>query len=409
MKAFVVVYSSRKVGFMTIQELQQSIQKTEADAYILVDYENKNKVLVGFLGEKMLTRKIIMVIPREGKPFLITHVIDTVYLQDETTLRNFDLKPYKTWQQMLALEKDAFSGYKSVLMDMSESGLLPRVSLADYGSVEYVKSLGIKVISSGDLLQSMTAVLSDGAYDSQVKACEVTLKIKDEAFRLIKQEILTKGETDELFIQAFIGKRFREEGMVYDELPLVAIGKNASNPHYTPTPENYSKIKEGDLVLIDMWAKYDYPHGVYSDITWMGYVGTEIPEVYKERFKIVKAARDGVISFLKREIPKREVKAYEADDVARKIITEAGYGEWFLHRVGHNIANDVSPHGPGANLDNYESHDDRSLMEGTSFSDEPGIYAPDFGVRSETDLHIKNRELIVVGGLQVEIIPIMSL
>lgn len=394
---------------MTLQELQKSIRQTEADAYVLVDYENRNKVVVGLLGEKMLTRKIIMVIPREGKPFLITHIIDTVYLSDEATKRDFDLKVYKTWQEMLAIEKAELGRFKCVLMDMSENGLLPRISLADYGSVDYIKSLGINIISSGNLLQSMTAVLSDEAYDSQVKACEITLKIKDEAFKLIKQEILTKGETDELTIQDFIGRRFREEGMVYDELPLVAIGKNASNPHYTPTPEQHSKIKEGDLVLIDMWAKFDYPHGVYSDITWMGYVGTEIPQVYVDRFNIVKAARDGVISFLKREIPKRDVKAFEADDVAREIITSAGYGEWFLHRVGHNIANDVSPHGPGANLDNYESHDDRSLMEGTSFSDEPGIYAPDFGVRSETDLHIKNRELVVVGGLQDAIIPIMSL
>lgn len=394
---------------MTIQELQKSISRCDADAYVLVDYENRNKVVVSFLGNKMLTRKIIMVIPREGKPFLITHVIDTVNLQDEETLKQFDLKPYKTWQQMLDLEKREIGGFKRVFMDMSEHGLLPRISLADYGSVEYIKSLGVEVISSGDLLQSITAVLSDEAYDSQVRACEITLKIKDEAFRLIKQEIQTKGETSELYIQEFIGRRFREEGMVYDELPLVAIGKNASNPHYTPTPEKYSMIHEGDLVLIDMWAKFDYPHGVYSDITWMGYVGTEIPSIYKERFDIVKAARDGVISFLKREIPLREVMAYEADDVARKIISDAGYGEHFLHRVGHNIANDVSPHGPGANLDNYESHDDRSLMEGTSFSDEPGIYAPDFGVRSETDLHIKNRELVVVGGLQDEIIPIMAL
>ena len=394
---------------MTIQEIQTAIKRQGADAYVLVDYENKNKVVVKLLGEKFLTRKIIMVIPAEGMPMLITHIIDTVYLKDDKTKANFELRVYKTWQQMLDLEKEIIGKYKTVLMDISEFGLLPRVSLADYGSVEYVKSLGVNVISSADLMQSMTAVLSEEAYQTQVKACEITLKIKDEAFLFIKNEILSKGETDELDVQEFIGRRFREEGMEYDELPLVAIGQNASDPHYTPTPEAHSKIHDGDLVLIDMWAKLKHPMGVYSDITWMGYVGHEIPEVFKERFRIVKAARDGVISFLKTELPKREVYAYEADDVAREIITREGYGEYFLHRVGHNIGIDVSPHGPGANLDNYESHDFRTLMEGTSFSDEPGIYAPDFGVRSETDLHIKNRELIVVGGLQDEIIPIMDL
>ena len=197
--------------------------------------------------------------------------------------------------------------------------------------------------------------------------------------------------------------------MFYDEAPLVAIGPNASNPHYTPTEDCFSPIVEGDLVLIDMWAKYREPHAVYADITWMGYVGTDVPEVYQKRFAIVKAARDGAIEFLKQELPKREVQAYEVDDVARKIISDAGYGKYFIHRLGHSIYDDDSPHGPGANLDNYESHDTRVLLDGTSFSDEPGIYAPDFGIRTETDLHVQGKELLVVGGLQEEIIPILSL
>lgn len=141
----------------------------------------------------------------------------------------------------------------------------------------------------------------------------------------------------------------------------------------------------------------------------MGYVGTDIPQIYVDRFNIVKAARDGAIEFLRHELPLRNVQAFEVDDVARDIITKAGYGEYFMHRLGHSIYDDDSPHGPGANLDNYESHDTRVLLDGTSFSDEPGIYAPDFGVRSETDLHIKGKELLVVGGLQEAIIPILSL
>jgi Xaa-Pro aminopeptidase len=234
------------------------------------------------------------------------------------------------------------------------------------------------------------------------------LKIKDEAFQKIKELIEKDGKTSEYEIQQFIADRFHEEGMVFDEPPLVAIGPNASDPHYAPTKESFSEICEGDLVLIDMWAKMDDPEGVYADITWMGYVGKEIPDVFAERFKIVKSARDVVIEFLKNEIPNRDVHAFEADGVARKVITDAGYGEYFLHRVGHNIAVDVSPHGPGANLDDYESKDTRLLLEGTSFSDEPGIYAPDFGVRSETNLHIKDGNLEVVAGLQDEIIPILK-
>jgi Xaa-Pro dipeptidase len=393
---------------MKIEEIQAHIAEQNADAWILVDYENRNKTLVALLGEKMLTRKILMVIPKTGKPYLITHIIDTVYLNDSVTKARFDLVVYKTWREMLALEKRYFSAYKTVLMDVSENGLLPRVSLADYGSVDYVKSLGLEVLSSGDLLQELTAVYSKRAYELQLKADALTLAIKDEAFQKIKELILKNGETDELEIQKFIADRFHQEGMVYDDPPLVAIGKNASNPHYTPTPESHAKIHQGDLVLIDMWAKMDDPEGVYADITWMGYVGAEVPEVYAKRFAIVKAARDAVIAFLKKEIPLRPVAAYEADDVAREVITKAGYGDYFIHRVGHNIAVDVSPHGPGANLDDYESHDTRHLIEGTSFSDEPGIYAPDFGVRSETNLHILNHQAVVVAGLQDKIIPILK-
>jgi Xaa-Pro aminopeptidase len=356
----------------------------------------------------MLTRKIFMVIPASGKPYLITHIIDTVYLKDKETLGNFDLKVYKTWREMLDLEKKLLSGYKTVLMDISENGLLPRISLADWGSVDYIKSLGLEVRSSGDVLQRITAVYSKRAYELQKQACELTLKIKDEAFQKIKELIEKDGKTSEYEIQQFIADRFHEEGMVFDEPPLVAIGPNASDPHYAPTKESFSEICEGDLVLIDMWAKMDDPEGVYADITWMGYVGKETPDVFAERFKIVKSARDAVIEFLKNEIPHRDVHAFEADDVARKVITDAGYGEYFLHRVGHNIAVDVSPHGPGANLDDYESKDTRLLLEGTSFSDEPGIYAPDFGVRSETNLHIKDGNLDVVAGLQDEIVPILK-
>ena len=393
---------------MEIETLQKLIRQEGADAYVMVDYENRNGNVVALLGNKMLTRKIVLVIPASGKPSLIVHVIDTVYLRDDDIVSRFDVCSYKTWKQMLDLEKGVLQGYKAVLMDVSENGLLPRVSLADHGSVDYVTKLGIEIKSSADLLQHLTAVLSDEELELQKEACCIALKIKDEAFAEISRLIRLNGETDELDIQAFIARRFHEEGLVYDDLPLVAIGPNASDPHYTPTPENHSKIRRGDLVLIDMWAKHDNPHGVYADITWMAYVGEAVPKIYEKRFAIVKAARDAVIEFLKKELPLRPVCAYEADDVAREVITKAGYAEYFLHRVGHNIAVDVSPHGPGANLDNYESHDFRHLISGTSFSDEPGIYAPDFGMRSETDLHHRNGELLVLAGLQDEITPLLK-
>ena len=388
--------------------IREALTKEGADAWVIVDYENRNKTLVEFLGNRMLTRKIFLVFPRDKKPFIICHSIDTVFLRDEEITKNFDLKVYHTWQEMLDIEKKEFGHYKKVLMDISEFGLLPRISLADYGSVEFVKSLGIEVASSGNLLQRFSALYSERAYELQLLANKKTLMIKDEAFAKIKELILKNGETSEYEIQKFICDRFHEEGMVYDDPAIVAIGKNASDPHYGPSKEVSSPIRKGDLVLIDMWAKMDDPEGVYADITWMGYVGEEVPEVYAKRFEILKKAIEADFEFLKNELPKRAVAGYEVDQISRDYIKEAGFAEYFVHRTGHNIAVDVSPHGPGVNIDNYESHDTREIIDGVTFSLEPGVYAPDFGMRSETNVYIKDRQPIYVAGHQEEIIPILK-
>ncbi|MBR6226349.1 MAG: aminopeptidase P family protein [Bacilli bacterium] len=388
--------------------IHEALAKEGADAWVIVDYENRNKTLVEFLGNRMLTRKIFLVFPLSKKPFIICHSIDTVFLRDEEITSQFDLKVYHTWQEMLDIEKKEFAEYKKVLMDISEFGLLPRISLADYGSVEFIKSLGIEVASSGNLLQRFSALYSDRAYELQLLANKKTLMIKDEAFAKIKELILKNGETSEYEIQKFICDRFHEEGMVYDDPAIVAIGKNASDPHYGPSKEVSSPIKKGDLVLIDMWAKMDDPEGVYADITWMGYVGEEVPEVYAKRFEILKKAIEADFEFLKNELPKRAVAGYEVDQISRDYIKDAGFAEYFVHRTGHNIAVDVSPHGPGVNIDNYESHDTREIIDGVTFSLEPGIYAPDFGMRSETNVYIKNRQPIYVAGHQEEIVAILK-
>lgn len=389
-----------------LQLINQELSASKADAWIIVDYENRNKTLVSFLGNKMLTRKIFLVFPYQKKPYIICHSIDTVFLNEKAITADFDLKVYHTWQEMLSLEKTLFASYKKVLMDISENGLLPRISLADYGSVEFIKSLGIEVLSSGDILQQFSAVYSPRAHALQLQADGLALQIKDEAFQEIKRRIEKDGETDEFAIQEFISNRFHQAGMVYDDPPIVAIGQNANNPHYGPTKDIHSPIKKGDLVLIDMWAKMDDPEGVYADITWMGYVGKEVPEIYAKRFAILKKAIDLDVEFLAKNLPLRRVEGYEVDDVSRSFIAQAGYGDYFIHRTGHNIAVDVSPHGPGVNIDDYESHDSREIADGVTFSLEPGIYAPDFGMRSETNVYIEQRKPIVVAGRQDKIVPI---
>lgn len=392
-----------------IETVKSYLQKQDVDAWIMVDYENRNKTVVSFLGEKMLTRKIFLIIPKEGKPYLITHSIDTVFLGDEEIKEQFDLHVYHTWKEMLDWEKRDFSSYHRVLMDVSDKGLLPRISLADYGSVDFIKSLGIEVESSGDLLQRFSALYDERAYEGQVLACRRALEIKHNVFALIKKLVLERGETDEYTIQRYICEEFHRAWMVYDDPAIVAVNHNASNPHYVPTKKNHSPIRPGDVVLIDMWAKLNEENGVYADITWMGYVGEKVPDKVEERFQILRRAVDAGVAFLKENLGKRRVEGYEVDDVVRTVVNEAGYGEYFTHRTGHNIAVDVSPHGPGVNIDNYESHDTREIIPGITFSLEPGIYAPDFGMRCETDVYIdENNCPILVGGRQKRVIPILK-
>ena len=388
--------------------IKNQLSKNNVDAWILVDYENRNKTVVSFLGNKMLTRKIFVIFPKDEKPYIICHSIDTVFLNDPEILKEFDLRVYKRWQEMLTIEKESFKNYKKVYMDISENGLLPRISLADYGSVEFVKSLGIEILSSGDLLQQFNTVYSSRAHKLQLQACKLALQIKDEAFTKIKEEILLHNEVQEYSIQQVICDRFHEEGMVYDDPAIVAVGKNASNPHYGPDEKTSSPIRKGDVVLIDMWAKMDDPKGVYADITWMGYVGESVPEEIENRFQVLKRAIDLDIEYLEKNLPLRRVEGYEIDDIGRKYIESKGYGEYFTHRTGHSIAVDVSPHGPGVNIDNYESHDTREITNGVTFSLEPGIYAPDYGMRSETDIYIENRKPIAVGGRQEHVIAILK-
>ncbi len=388
-----------------IETVENYLKDKNLDAWILVDYENHNPAMVGFLGKKMLTRKIFLIVPKNEKPYVICHSIDAIFLKDNP---DFELKVYKTWEEMLQIEKESFSNYEKVCMDMSENGLLPRVSLADYGSVDFVKKLGIEIVSSADILQKLTAVLDDEAKELQRIANKKVLSIKDEAFELIGKEIKKKGKANEYEIQQFICRRFKEEGMAWDDDPIVAIGPNASNPHYGPTKETNDDIHEDDLVLIDMWAKMDHPKGVYSDITWMGYVGKKVPDVYEKRFQILKKDIDLCVEFLRKNIGNRVVFGFEVDNVSRDYINEQGFGEYYTHRVGHSIAIDVSPHGCGVNMDDYETHDFREIIPNVCFSLEPGIYAPDFGIRSETNVLIDGNEVVVVAGRQDHIIPILK-
>ena len=391
----------------TLKIIQNSLKEINEQCYIISSYENNTPLVITLLGKKMLTRKLFIFIYKDKRPVIISHVIDKYFLNENKD--EYDVLTYKTYQEMLLLEKECLKDIDTVLMDISEEGLLPRISLADYGTVKYITSLDVEVKSSGDILQIVSSTISKNGFKLMQQASTLNLKIKDEAFNKIKEDILSNGYSDEYEVQQFITKRYKEENMYFDEAPIVAVNKNASNPHYGPTSNVSSKIYKDDVVLIDMWAKMNDSEAIYSDITWMGQVSNTISNVVNERFLILRKAIDKAVYFLNENLKKRKVYGYEVDDIVRGEISKTKYKDYFTHRTGHSIYKDDSPHGPGCNIDDYESKDTRSILKNTAFSLEPGIYYTDFGMRLETDVYIdENYNVILIGSRQDKMIEILK-
>ena len=279
----------------------------------------------------------------------------------------------------------------------------------DAGTFELVESCGVKVVSSADLVQRFESRLSAAQLKTHIKAVENLRAIVFEAFAEIAECIKADKAVNEYDIQQFIWGRCQHYGMTSDSPCIVAVNEHSGSPHYQPTATVHSAIKRGDFVLIDLWAKLKQPaDAIYGDITWTGFVGTTVPEKYKKIFDIVAGARDAAVACVHSSVHRgAPLQGFQVDDVTRDYITERGFGKEFIHRTGHSIGTEV--HGNGANIDNLETQDERSLLPNTCFSIEPGVYLADFGVRSEIDVYITADEVIVAGQpIQSEVIPILA-
>ena len=387
-----------------INEIKNQLKNSEAQAWVIYDFASSNPAYISLFGKGFSTRKCFVVIDENDTNLVICHTIDLVGIKKSPIIDKFEIVTYNTWQQLDKILETTLSRYDTVMMEISENGLLPRASYVDYGTVCSVKRFVKNVISSSDIFQYLSARFDGDSLDFHIKASKLIDEIKNEAFNLIFKTVKEKGYASEYEIQQFILKRFAENNMVADSAPIVAIGKNANSPHYEPSEDNHSLIREGDLVLIDLWAKIDHPDAVFADVTWMGYVGNEVPSHIQRAFDTVKVAIDKALDFLERELPVRKVCGYEVDDVCKNYIVEQGYGDYILHRTGHNMCVGDSDHGIGVNIDNFETHDVRSIMDGVAFSIEPGIYTEEFGVREEINVYIKDRKPMVYTPRQKEII-----
>jgi Xaa-Pro aminopeptidase len=389
-----------------IKAAQKYLQENKLDGWLLYDFRRSNPMAAEFMGIRgQQTRRWFYFIPREGEPMGLYHRIE---------YHNFDGIPgkrelFSAWKELEAKLGKMLSGVKKVAMEYSPKNAIPYVSRVDAGTIELVRSFGIEIVSSADLVQMFQAVLTPTEYRTHLCAAKSLNEIKDKAFVQIAEKIKAGQPTDEYEVQQFIWNYYSEYGMTADSPPIVAVNANAANPHYLPTAEVFAPIKKGDLVLIDMWAKKDTAGAIYGDMTWMGYVGDMLPEEIAKIWAVEVEARDKAIAFVTERMTKgQKTYGYEVDDVARGVIEKAGFGANFTHRTGHSIGIEV--HGNGVNIDNFETQDRRELVPGVCFSIEPGIYFEGkYGFRSEIDMFIHpGRAEVTTQPVQKEILLLLK-
>lgn len=392
-----------------LKKIQSILGEMNFDAWLFYDFRGSNDLALDILdvpANSHLTRRFYYLVPKAGEPVKIVNGIEA---------GNLDHLPgkkltYSSHSSLSAHITDTLKNYKKIAMEYSPKNAIPYVSKVDAGTIEQIKSYGVDIVSSADLISMFNAVWTKEQYEENKPVANALTEIVKNAFDFIKEKISSKTHVTEYNVQKFILNEFDKRGYFTDHPPIVGVNENSANPHYAPTEEMHKPIKENDFVLIDLWAKLNKPEGVWSDITWVGFVGKEIPEKYTKIFDIVAQARDEAFDLVDSRFKDgKEVRGFEVDDASRNIINEAGYADYFIHRTGHSITTDL--HGSGAHMDDFETKDERLILPSTSFSIEPGIYLTgDFGVRSEIDVYISpDKEVIATGGeRQKEVIAIMK-
>jgi Xaa-Pro dipeptidase len=386
--------------------VQAAIRAQGFDGWLLYDFRGSNilaRRVIGLPDNKLYSRRWFYYVPANGEPRKLVHAIEPASLDG---LPGKNKIVYRRWQELEAGVGKLLDGAKRVAMEYSPRNGNPYIGRVDAGTIELVKSFGVDVQPSGDLVQQFEATWDAEQEASHFAAAKVTDSAYGVAWQFIAEKVKAGG-TSELDVQKRIMDHFAANGCTTYSPPIVGVGPHSGDPHYEPTPETNSPIKPGDFVLVDLWCKLDKPRAVYSDLTRVGYVGREVPEKYTKVFNIVAAARDAGIAAVQQAFAAgRPITGAEVDDATRAVIEKAGYGDQFTHRTGHNIGQEV--HGNGAHIDGLETRDDRRLMPRTCFSIEPGIYLADFGVRSEVNVYIdgKGKVYVTGGELQREIVRI---
>jgi Xaa-Pro aminopeptidase len=347
-----------------------------------------------------VTRRWYYLIPAKGEPRKLVHRIEAGHLDKLPG----EKAVYSSWQEQHAELEKMLAPCKTVAMQYSPNNSIPYIGLVDAGTIELLRSFGKEIVSSGDLVARFEATWSDEQIATHFAAGKSIDAITEAAFKEIGARV-NNGGTNEYDIQKFILEAYKRENLVTDNPPIVAVNANSGNPHYGTSKDGAAPIKKGDFVLLDIWAKKNTPDAVFYDITWTGVVGSKPTGRQQEIFNIVRDARDAGFARVQAAMDSgTKLAGWQVDEATRASITRAGYEKYFTHRTGHSIGVDI--HANGANMDNLETKDEREIIPNTCFSIEPGVYLPEFGVRSEFDVLVRQGKAEVTGRIQKELVLI---
>ena len=392
---------------LDLPAIQAALREDGVDGWLLYDFRGLNPIaadITGVLrqGGHLATRRWYYLIPAVGEPRALVHAIEPHSLAHLPG----SAQRYAGREQLEAGLRQLLTGMRRVAMEYSPACAIPYVSRVDGGTIELVRQCGADVVSSGDLVQRFSAVWDEAEIATHLAASAALYRVKDRAFAAITRRLADGVATTEFDIQQLMAGWFRDEGLVTDSDPNVSAEENAGNPHYLPTAERSRPIGPNELVLLDLWGKLDTPGAVYADITWVGHTGRNIPPRQADAFAAAAAARDAAVALVQaRAQTGQEVRGWEVDRAASTVLRAAGYGANILHRTGHSMGEAV--HGTGVNMDDYETHDDRRLLPGTGFTIEPGVYFPDFGIRTEINMIVRAGTAEVSGPLQSAILALV--
>jgi Xaa-Pro aminopeptidase len=393
----------RIVFRMNLAAIQSALRERNIDAWLFYDHHHRDPIAYRVLGiseHLMVTRRWFYMIPAEGEPQKLLHKIEPGHLDGLPG----EKRTYSAWQELFDGLKQMLAQQRDIAMQYSPNNGVFTISLVDGGTIDLVRGLGKNIVSSGDLVALFEATWSEEQIETHYAARDAIDSITAAAFQEIGRRS-RNGGTTEFKMQQWILEAFGRENLVSEDPPVVASNANTGNPHYAPDDSRSAAIQDGDFVLLDIWAKKNLPGAVYYDITWTGFIGKTPPERIQEVFRVVRDARNAGAKFVQDAIAsKKPIAGWQVDDPVRDIVRQRGFGNYFVHRTGHSIGTDVHANGP--NMDNLEVHDERRILPNSCFSIEPGIYLPEFGVRSEINMLVRADRAEVTGRIQDEIVII---